>query len=264
MLCLVPDINPSSHHELLISNETAPESSVHLNGETVDGCTDSTACNYNVNATDDDGSCKYRRYVDFDGDGKGSGEAHCLLLSDVPQNYVSESGDDCPYDSLKTNAGSCGCGTSDTDSDGDSVADCVDECPFDKNKQAEGTCGCGTPDTDSDGDTVSDCQDECPNNAALSAADTVCGCNSGGSAHSDTDGIPDCLDNCPTVSNTDQLDANGNGIGDECERKGCTIATACNYDELAHSNDGSCILPGECTVCDNVTQKNRCEHRCFL
>jgi hypothetical protein len=255
MLCLVPDINPSSHHELLISNETAPESSVHLNGETVDGCTDSTACNYNVNATDDDGSCKYRRYVDFDGDGKGSGEAHCLLLSDVPQNYVSESGDDCPYDSLKTNAGSCGCGTSDTDSDGDSVADCVDECPFDKNKQAEGTCGCGTPDTDSDGDTVSDCQDECPNNAALSAADTVCGCNSGGSAHSDTDGIPDCLDNCPTVSNTDQLDANGNGIGDECERKGCTIATACNYDELAHSNDGSCILPGECTVCDNVTQK---------
>ncbi len=34
----------------------------------------------------------------------------------------------------------------------------------------------------------------------------------------DADGVPDALDNCPNVSNPDQRDANGNGIGDPCER----------------------------------------------
>jgi len=33
----------------------------------------------------------------------------------------------------------------------------------------------------------------------------------------DNDGIPDSQDNCPTVSNPDQLDYNGNGVGDVCE-----------------------------------------------
>jgi hypothetical protein len=34
---------------------------------------------------------------------------------------------------------------------------------------------------------------------------------------SDGDGIPDGIDNCPEVSNSDQADANGDGIGDACE-----------------------------------------------
>jgi hypothetical protein len=34
----------------------------------------------------------------------------------------------------------------------------------------------------------------------------------------DGDGIPNAEDNCPTVPNGDQLDMNGNGIGDACER----------------------------------------------
>ncbi|WP_242132171.1 MopE-related protein [Aestuariivivens marinum] len=33
----------------------------------------------------------------------------------------------------------------------------------------------------------------------------------------DSDGVPDCIDNCPTVSNTDQADADTDGIGDACE-----------------------------------------------
>ena len=34
----------------------------------VAGCTDATACNYNENATDDDGSCEYaEEYYDCDG-----------------------------------------------------------------------------------------------------------------------------------------------------------------------------------------------------
>ncbi len=33
----------------------------------------------------------------------------------------------------------------------------------------------------------------------------------------DNDGIPDLTDNCPSIYNSDQLDANSNGIGDVCE-----------------------------------------------
>jgi hypothetical protein len=41
----------------------------------------------------------------------------------------------------------------------------ADECPLDPNKFKAGICGCGTPDTDSDGDQVPDCIDQCPHNA---------------------------------------------------------------------------------------------------
>jgi len=34
---------------------------------------------------------------------------------------------------------------------------------------------------------------------------------------SDLDGVPDYRDNCPNVPNPDQLDSNGNGVGDACE-----------------------------------------------
>lgn len=36
----------------------------------------------------------------------------------------------------------------------------------------------------------------------------------------DSDGVPDATDNCPVTANADQLDSNGNGIGDACENSG--------------------------------------------
>ena len=38
----------------------------------------------------------------------------------------------------------------------------ADQCPADPNKTVPGVCGCGVPDTDTDGDTVADCVDNCP------------------------------------------------------------------------------------------------------
>ena len=49
------------------------------------------------------------------------------------------------------------------DVDGDGVdALCGDECPADPNKTVPGVCGCGVSESDSDADTVPDCVDQCP------------------------------------------------------------------------------------------------------
>ncbi|MBM4361751.1 MAG: C-type lectin domain-containing protein, partial [Deltaproteobacteria bacterium] len=98
--------------------------------------------------------------------------------SGAPPALLLELGPYCP-DTGKPEPGQCGCGTPDTDSDGDTTADCVDRCPDDNLKTAPGLCGCGTPDTDSDGDKIPDCKDPCPADASTTVGGD-CGCPSGG------------------------------------------------------------------------------------
>ncbi len=43
------------------------------------------------------------------------------------------------------------------DSDGDGSPDCLDECPNDANKTEAGVCGCGEPDADTNGNGIIDC-----------------------------------------------------------------------------------------------------------
>jgi hypothetical protein len=87
----------------------------------------------------------------------------------------------CPNDPDKLEPGDCGCGTADVDSDSDGTLDCDDGCPNDPNKIAPGDCGCGVTDTDTD-----------------------------------SDGTADCNDNCPNEYNPDQLDSDGDGVGNAC------------------------------------------------
>ena len=47
-----------------------------------------------------------------------------------------------------------------------------------------------------------------------------------GSPDSDLDGFPDAVDNCPSVSNADQTDSDGDGIGDACEAAPTSTPTA--------------------------------------
>ena len=54
--------------------------------------------------------------------------------------------DCCPGNPNKEYPGQCGCDAPDTDSDNDTIADCIDECPNDSNKKQPGICGCGTVD----------------------------------------------------------------------------------------------------------------------
>lgn len=64
-------------------------------GDSVPGCTDSTACNYDEIATTDDGSCEYGQtyYLDSDGDGYGSVESGVTCNGVLPGNGSFQSGD---------------------------------------------------------------------------------------------------------------------------------------------------------------------------
>ena len=130
------------------------------------GCTDATACNYDVDATDDDGSCEFLISSSYDCDG------NCLLDSDgdgiCNQDEVlgCTNSDACNFaDSATENDGSCVFAASGYDCDGNCLADadgdgvcdefeidgCTDAaaCNFDEaNTEDDGSCdfcSCGDP-----------------------------------------------------------------------------------------------------------------------
>jgi len=155
-------------------------------------------------------------YQDVDGDGKGD-PAVTQTSCTQPAGYVSVAGDGCPSDPNKIAPGACGCGVAETDTDGDTIPDCVDT--DDDNDGVPDTSDCAPlnasigaatvwyQDTDGDGKgdpavTQTSCTqpagyvsvagDGCPSDPNK-IAPGACGC---GVAETDTDGdtIPDCVD----------------------------------------------------------------------
>ena len=205
-------------------------------------------------------------YADTDGDGFGAGPAIPGFTCDPPANTVTNNADGCPTDPLKSAPGACGCGNADTDSDGDSTADCIDGCPNDPLKTSAGACGCGNPDTDSDGDNAADCVDGCPNDPLKTSAG-ACGC---GNLDTDSDGdlTADCIDGCPNdplktnagacgCGNAD-TDSDGDGVPDcidPCPAMPGAPGDACNDGNPATSNDqvqADCTCAGEPVDCAGV------------
>ena len=137
----------------------------------VAGCTDELACNYNAEATDDDGSCVFA-----DGDCAECAEDGSVVLNDADGDGVC---------------------------DGDEIEGCFDVAACNYN-----------PD-------VTDI-----NNDLCEYADEYY----------------DCEGNCLN-------DSDGDGVCDELEISGCTNAIACNYDDSATDDDGSCAFPGD--ACDD-------------
>ena len=181
----------------------------------VEGCTDATACNYNADATVDDGTCLQEDECGVcGGDGIPAGDCDC------DGNQLDECGmcggngipaGDCDCDGNQLDAlGVCG-GDCAADADADGICDDVDDCVG-----ALDACGiCNGP-----------------------GAIYECGCSDTPEGDCDCDGNQ--LDALGVCGGGCASDANGNGVCDDAEIGGCTDADACNYNADATEDDGSC------------------------
>jgi hypothetical protein len=158
--------------------------------------------------------------------------------TDTDLDTVPDCLDLCPTDLLKTEPGSCGCGRTEVDSDKDLIADCVDGCSSDPAKSTPGQCGCGKADTDTDKDTIADCIDGCPADNTKTTAGR-CGCGVP-ETDSDADGTPNCVDQCP--ADPGKTAVNGCACSDLKSSPG---ACGCNVADVDNNRNGiaDCLDP---------------------
>ena len=184
---------------------------------------DASACNYNADATDDDGSCDFAD-AGYDCDG--------VCLNDADGDGVCDEFEVAGC----TDASACNYNADATDDDG--------SCDFaDAGYDCDGVCL-----NDADGDGVCDefeiagCQDDSACNYNVDATDSDDSCEYAEDGY-DCDGV--CLN-----------DADGDGVCDEFEVAGCTNEEACNFDSAATDDDNSC----EFESCAGCTDADACNY----
>ena len=139
-------------------------------------------------------------WYDHDGDG-----CNWDQVSDYDNDGVPEYEDNCPSTP----------NTNQANADGDSLGDACDLCPNEAVLDEEDNLPDGCIDGDYDGDGVHDTYDNCPYEDSTGYDDEYSpdGCIN----DTDGDGVLDNVDVCPDVVDFDQVDSDGDGLGDACE-----------------------------------------------
>ena len=150
--------------------------------------------------------------TDYDNDGILDGEDNCPRISNIDQTNLDDDlqGDVC-----------------DEDDDNDGLLDEDDDCPrgelnwFSETSTDHDRDGCNdtTEDYDDDEDTVWDNYDACPFGPVGWISTPENDSEPDGCADVDVDGDSwvDQMDNCPEKQNTEQLDLDGDNLGDVCD-----------------------------------------------
>jgi hypothetical protein len=206
------------------------------NSDEVAGCMSATACNFNPQATDENGSCVFANgncevcqgdggvaVLDADGDGICDNDeiSGCQDVSACNYNEnATDDGGNCVYANLN-------CAICSGPIDGTGVVVVLD---------ADGDNIC-------DADEIPGCQDEsaCNYNANATDSDDSCLFPLGNceSCSGENDGSGVILAN----------DDDGDGICNADEIQGCQAPSACNYNESATDSDGNCDYPEGCETC---------------
>lgn len=243
----------------------------------VDGCTSQTACNYNPQATNDDGSClepdaDCEECVDempviIDENDNGTPDCEEGCTSETACNYNQEATlDDDSCLEPEENCSECD-GLEliviDTDEDGICDADEISGCT------SETACNYNPEATDEDDSCLE--PDECfacnedntelvlidENNNGLCDAQEDCNDQEACNYNPEATTADDCLyavENCVECNDNGGLtliDDDEDGVANCDEILGCTNIEACNYDIEATEEDDSCVLPVEdCIECD--------------
>ena len=246
------------------------------------GCTIPEACNYNPEATEDDGSCDFFSCIVFGCNNPAAcnydpevtfNDGSCDFTSCLTPGCTIEIA--CNYNpEAELNDGSC---------DFVTCQGCVNElaCNYDPEASIDnGLCELPPAPYDCDGNCVNDTNDDgvcdefvgctdsnaCNYSALAITDDNSCeyfscaqiGCTDVSACNYDAsaifedgsclffDSIGECGGNC-------QSDANDNGLCDANETTGCTDMGACNYNAFATLEDGSCIPDVDADeICDDV------------